>query len=253
MKDMKNKVVSSISYANLSRRSFLKGALAVGGALALAGCGETETIVNTVTNTVTVTENKTVTVTDTKTVTVTEPSAPVEPEVKNMITSPSTIIPQYTRCEGCNLCMVACSFNHGGNGDLQYSNIQVYGIDIKGGMVDIPILCMRCNDTPCLASCPPKVAAIAVDEVTGAVVLDKDKCTACGNCVEACSERTGCLRFSRNGDEVLGSCDLCGGNPECVKICPADILSIQSKSVPGECWAAKPWDVAEKVWKVLYR
>lgn len=254
----------SIKYANISRRSFLKGALAVGGALALAGCQP-----ETVTNTVTVTDTKTVTVTDTKTVvntvvntvtntvTVTE-SAPIAPTpdqpVQNMITSPSTIIPQYTICEGCNLCMIACSFKHGGNADLQYANIQVYGIDIKGGMVDIPVLCMHCNDTPCLAACPPKVNAISVDEVTGALKIDHDKCTLCELCIEACNkDRTGTLRLSREGDKVLGLCDLCDGNPECVQICPGNVLRIQPKTLPGEHWAQKPWEIAEDVWKVLYR
>lgn len=232
----------SKSYANFSRRTFLKGALAVGGALALAGCGEAQT------------EVRTVTVTETKTVTVAEPpTVPGASEIVNLVTKPSVIIPQYTRCEGCNLCMIACSFKHGGNGDMQYSNIQVYGIDIKGGMVDIPILCVKCKDTPCLASCPPKVAAISVDEVTGAVKLDQEKCTVCGNCVEACNERTGCLRFSRDEDAILGSCDMCGGNPECVQICPGDVLQIQPQTLPGEYWARKAWPIAEDVWRTLYR
>jgi len=256
------KINDSIKYASISRRSFLKGALAVGGALALAGCQP-----ETVTNTVTVTDTKTVTVTDTKTVvntvvntvtntvTVTEPTVPTPDQpVQNMITSPKTIIPQYTKCEGCNLCSIACSFKHGGFSDLQYANIQVYGIDIKGGMVDIPILCMHCNDAPCMAACPPKVNAISVDEVTGALKIDHDKCTLCELCIEACdADRTGTLRLSREGDKVLGMCDLCDGNPECVQICPVDILYIENKSVDGKWWARKPWEVAEDVWKVLYR
>jgi len=260
MKDFIKSHVPNEVYSKISRRSFLKGALAVGGALALSGCGET------VTNTVTVTDTKTVTVTDTKTVvntvtntvTVTE-SAPVVPEtpaeVQPMVVAPAYIIPQYTRCVGCNLCMQACSFEHCGDLKMGASNIQVYGIDIKGGMVDIPVLCMHCPDAPCMAACPPKVNAIYKDELTGAMKINHDLCTLCELCVEACAEqKTGCLRIDEADQKVVGMCDLCEGNPQCVQICPEDCLMLIMNSTAAHArYAQKPEEIAKQVWNLLYR
>jgi len=259
MTELSNKVLETVQnkalpFANMSRRSFLKGALVAGGALALAGCGETTV--------------KTVTVTEKVTVTVTEdaPSAPTK--TKNMVTSPMFIMPQYQDCVGCNICVSYCALTHYGELDTYKSNIQVYGIDIKGGMVDIPVLCMKCSDAPCMASCPDKVSAISKDEVTGALLIDHDKCTGCGLCIEACATtvwdptgngwgdrtgRTGCLRAH---DElgVVGMCDMCSGNPECVTACPENCLrlSAHNSGVPGQYWALNEKELAQQVWNLLY-
>lgn len=283
MTELSEKILEQAQNKNLplmkvSRRNFLKGALAVGGALALAGCGEavteiktvtvtepkTVTETKTVTKTVTVTEPKTVTVTETKTVTVPEAA-----EAKDMVTSPAFILPQYQDCVGCNICMAYCALSHYGELDMEKSNIQVYSYDIKGGMVDIPVLCMKCSDAPCMASCPPKVAAISRDEVTGALILDADKCTGCGNCVEACETtvwdptglgmgnrkgRTGCLRLNDEDGMVYGMCDLCKGNPECVLGCPENCLrlSTHNGATPGQYWALNADELAHNVWNLLY-
>lgn len=237
-------------YASLSRRSFLKGALAVGGALTLAGCNN-----ETVTNTVTVTDKQTVTVTNTVTVTESAPAVPETPaDVAPMINASYFILPDYTRCVGCHICMIECSMKHYGVPDMGLSNIQVYGLDIKGGMVDIPILCMTCKDAACMNSCPEKVAAISRDEATGALKIDHDKCTLCGLCIDACNEsRTGCLRFNNAEDKVVGMCDRCDGNPACITYCPEDILKIISTTQydPAKL-AAKPEVLGERVYRMLY-
>lgn len=272
--------IKTLKYANISRRSFLKGALAVGGALALAGCGETVTNTVTVTekNTVTVTDKKTVTVTDVKTVTVTEqvPTVPTEQEWKNsmkpdpvkaitaskdqLISRPATIIPRYMDCVGCNKCMIACSMYHYNEPDMYKSNIQVYGVHYKGGLVDIPILCMKCKDAPCMAACPEKVGAISRDEVTGALKIDHEKCTLCELCIEACNaDRTGCLKLSKEGDMVVGMCDHCGGTPECVLACPDNVLEIVGSNASadrlpqvGVAFALKPEELAKRVGMMIY-
>ena len=241
----------NIKYKAMSRRSFLKGALAVGGALALAGCTDSEPTTNTVTVTETVTN--TVTNTVTETVTVTEPSAPTEEEIEPVIKSASFILPDYVSCVGCGICMLECSMKHYGITDMGRSNIQVYGLDIKGGMIDIPILCMKCNDTPCMSVCPEKVQAISIHPTTGAILLDTEKCTVCGLCIDACNEqRTGCLRLSNEGDEVVGMCDLCDGNPVCVTYCPEHVLQILGKMHSTVGYARKPRAIAEDVYEFLY-
>lgn len=245
MKDLN--LLNGLKYANINRRSFLKGAAAIGGALALAGCNQ-ETVVKTVT----VTEKVTVTVPESE-------SAPSVPEllqeVPPYLTGASYILPDYTRCTGCQKCMIACSLEHYGIDDLYNSNIQVYAMNFKGAYVDIPVLCMKCRDNPCVKACPEKVGALSVNADTGAIIIDHEKCTLCGLCIEVCNEeRTGTLRLSREEDKVLGFCDMCGGTPQCVAACPDDVLQIVSKSssIDGKHFAKKPEVTGQQIWNLLY-
>lgn len=244
----KKSELTPVVFNNLSRRSFLKGALAVGGALALAGCGDNSAAV------------KTVTVTETKTVTVVEPgSAPTVPdtlhELPDMLMGASYILPDYARCTGCQKCMIACSVKHCGTTDMYLSNIQVYSMNIKGAYVDIPVLCMKCRDNPCVKSCPEKVQALTVNTTTGAIIVDHEKCTLCGNCIEACQEnRAGVLRLSRDEERLVGLCNMCDGNPACVLACPDDVLQIVSKSgsIDGKNFAKKPEVLGQQIWDLLF-
>jgi Fe-S-cluster-containing hydrogenase component 2 len=55
-----------------------------------------------------------------------------------------------------------------------------------------------------------------VNEDRGAVLVDKDKCTACGLCIDACP---GSVPHIHPTEKYAVICDLCGGNPQCVKVC----------------------------------
>ncbi len=48
----------------------------------------------------------------------------------------------------------------------------------------------------------------------GVVLVDEEKCTACGTCERSCPFEVIRIR------EVAKKCDLCGGDPVCVKFCP---------------------------------
>ncbi|MBQ9991947.1 MAG: 4Fe-4S binding protein, partial [Firmicutes bacterium] len=97
------------------------------------------------------------------------------------------------------------------------------------------------------------VGAISIHETTGAILIDHDKCTVCGLCIEACEEsRTGCLRLSNEGDQVVGMCDLCDGNPVCVTYCPENVLQILGKMHSTVGYARKPREIAEDVYEFLY-
>ncbi len=69
------------------------------------------------------------------------------------------------------------------------------------------------------------MGAITLNEHTGAWIVDVEECIGCSDCVEACS--FGGIVF----DEELGvplKCDLCGGEPECVAMCPTGALQLVS-------------------------
>jgi Fe-S-cluster-containing hydrogenase component 2 len=80
--------------------------------------------------------------------------------------------------------------------------------------VEVPHFCAQCADYPCIESCPEN--ALSVDEETSAVLVDREKCTSCGLCIKACP---GQVPFLHPGDNKATICDLCEGDPECVKVC----------------------------------
>jgi len=103
---------------------------------------------------------------------------------------------------------------------------------------EIPHLCTQCDDAPCVSSCP--VTALSVSKETGAILVDQDKCTACGQCIDACPGRIPFLHPA-HGKAVI--CDLCNGDPQCVKVCHDgrwDALYITTKTPMGnEFWHKK--------------
>jgi Fe-S-cluster-containing hydrogenase component 2 len=70
-----------------------------------------------------------------------------------------------------------------------------------------------------------------VDEKTGARVIVAELCTACGECQEACPFDTEgmILRHDKEAG-VYVKCDMCGGEPRCVSVCPTDAL----KCIPAK-------------------
>jgi len=79
---------------------------------------------------------------------------------------------------------------------------------------EVPQLCAQCMDYPCVASCP--VQALSTDPSTKAVLVDREKCTSCGACIKACP---GNIPIMHPGDNKATICNLCNGDPECVKVC----------------------------------
>ncbi|MDH5687221.1 MAG: 4Fe-4S dicluster domain-containing protein [Candidatus Bathyarchaeota archaeon] len=117
----------------------------------------------------------------------------------------------YLKCSGCRMCEVVCSLRHENRIWPEASMIRIF-MFVPG--VEIPHLCTQCYDYPCVNSCPCE--ALAVDGKTGAVKVDKEKCSACGVCVNTCPGKIPHLHPNRKHIVI---CDLCGGDPECAKIC----------------------------------
>ena len=117
----------------------------------------------------------------------------------------------YSKCSGCRRCEIACSLFHEGRIWPEASRIRVFML-IPG--VEVPHLCVQCEDYPCVEAC--SVKALSVNQKTGAVVVDKEKCTGCGLCINACPGKIPHIHPTENYALI---CDLCGGNPQCVKVC----------------------------------
>jgi len=127
------------------------------------------------------------------------------------MSNPIWIVRDYIRCTGCQRCEIACSLHHEGWIWPEASRIRIF-MPFPG--VEVPHLCAQCDDYPCVESCP--VEALKVDENTGAVLVDQETCTSCGQCLEACPGKVPILHPETNKAVI---CDLCNGDPECVKVC----------------------------------
>ncbi len=127
------------------------------------------------------------------------------------ITDPIWIVRDYLRCSGCRRCEIACSLHHEGKIWPEASMIRVFML-VPG--VEVPHLCAQCQDYPCVHACP--VEALSVDEKTGAVLVDQEKCTSCGLCIDACPGKVPHLHPTKRYAVI---CDLCRGDPQCAKVC----------------------------------
>jgi carbon-monoxide dehydrogenase iron sulfur subunit len=69
------------------------------------------------------------------------------------------------------------------------------------------------------------------DEVTGAVMVDAERCIGCWTCIMACPYGA-IRRDGRNGHAVALKCDLCPGLevPACVANCPNRALTYAEES-----------------------
>ena len=149
-------------------------------------------------------------------------------------------------CTGCRFCEHACSLFHEGRIWSAASRIVVVQFD--PGPLDIPVLCHQCGDHPCLPACPVEPKAISLEEKTGAVRIHTESCLGerCGKCAKACHHQSA-IRFHPETKLAI-NCDLCGGEPECARICPTGALSfLPGASFDGRHYAKPPAVIARSL------
>jgi len=134
-------------------------------------------------------------------------------------------------CSGCRACQVACVAEHDGRFGIAAARIRVIKDETCG--IDRPEVCRLCRNPRCVEACP--IGALYKDEVTGAVLVRSEDCTGCGSCVDACPFGMASLH-PETGLAII--CDLCGGDPECVKRCATGAITYaDSASHPVPRWA----------------
>ena len=138
------------------------------------------------------------------------------------------LVIEATQCTGCDSCVLTCSFVHEGFFGFEKARIWV---DRDAERADFtPRVCIQCEEAPCIASCP--VGALSRDEESGAIRVDGDICDGCRVCVTACPydgigfDDTGCVPLI---------CDLCGGDPACVKFCQFPLAIRFGEAVDRRC------------------
>lgn len=128
------------------------------------------------------------------------------------------------RCIGCHSCEVACKQEFNLPVGPQWIRVIKVGprkIGKKLKMDFVPIFCKHCEKPPCIKVCPENALRKRPD---GIVLVDKEKCTGCQLCIDACPINAPQL----NPDEgVVGFCNFCahriddGLEPICKIVCPA--------------------------------
>ena len=90
------------------------------------------------------------------------------------------------------------------------------------GDLDPEILCQQCEEPWCAAICPSGAISKGTDALSGATVVtvSEEKCVGCKMCMLACPYGNIVVRAEGHAEK----CDLCGGDPQCVKFCPRGAL-----------------------------
>jgi Fe-S-cluster-containing dehydrogenase component len=151
------------------------------------------------------------------------------------------MLTDYQTCSGCQSCLLACSLAKAKAFSPTKSRITLRKIEER--CLGIPIVCEHCEEPPCIPACP--TSAINKDPKTGIVRVNSDLCTGCKQCSLACPLGPETVRFI-DGKAVL--CDLCDGDPACVKTCTQKALMFlpTTKAV-----IAKKAELAEKRKRIL--
>ena len=139
------------------------------------------------------------------------------------------------RCIGCRTCMIACVVAHEGK--------RIFEIDpdgysfnprlfmVKTARLSAPVQCRHCENPACKQACTSN----AISVKNNMVVIDKEKCIGCKNCVIACPfgavEVVETAEVARDGTcrRVANKCDLCvdvADRPSCIRVCPTEALAL---------------------------
>jgi len=129
----------------------------------------------------------------------------------------------YEKCTGCRLCEQVCSVKHEGVSNPARSRIKVVKWEEEG--LYIPMVCQQCEPAPCILACPTN--ARSRDEQLGRIVIDYDRCIRCKTCAVVCP--FGAIGFDPVARKII-SCDLCDGDPICVKFCETKALQYMDDS-----------------------
>jgi anaerobic carbon-monoxide dehydrogenase iron sulfur subunit len=143
------------------------------------------------------------------------------PIVKGISVAPRNAIGHIERngetCAGCRTCEAVCSLSHEGAVSPALARTWITDHILEGHRIE-GCVCKQCAGPDCMYAC--RTSALSTDELTGARIIDPEKCTGCKLCMEACPQYPNSpIRYDAKR-RICIKCDLCGGNPLCVQYCP---------------------------------
>ena len=126
------------------------------------------------------------------------------------------------RCIGCQSCTAACIIHNELPTGIVYNPVTTVGP--AGTFPDLtlsflPLICMHCDDPPCVDACPT-TASVRRDD--GIVHVVDDKCVGCLSCIMACPYGA---RHHNHQTGTVAKCNFCMDRvdqdkpPHCVATC----------------------------------
>ncbi len=124
------------------------------------------------------------------------------------------------KCDGCKECEKACIKAHPNSVAASRPRLK---IDQADGTRHKMTVCVHCETCPPSDVCPS--ALLEFHGETKNWTLDEQRCFACMACIPRCPYE-GIFFEGQFGVETAYICDLCGGDPACIKACPKGALSL---------------------------
>lgn len=123
------------------------------------------------------------------------------------------------KCTGCKECEKACIASKKSSVAVGKSRII---IEEKEGAY-AATMCVHCEHCPPADVCPSALFEFHADGKYW--TLDEHRCFACMACIPRCPYN-GIFFEEEFGVETAYMCNLCGGDPECIKACPEGALTL---------------------------
>lgn len=131
------------------------------------------------------------------------------------------------KCMGCCACEIACKMEYELPQGIRYIVMKENEISTDGmdRLHFSFLVCKQCEDAPCLTACPANAISKDAD---GVVLVRKDQCIGCKNCLFACPYQV--PQFGSN--QKMQKCQLClerrekGLLPACMVACPANAIKM---------------------------
>lgn len=123
---------------------------------------------------------------------------------------PKTMLVDASKCSACRACEAVCSLVKAGEvaPDRSCIRVQIFA----DAYFYYPLVCAQCEIPYCALPCPTR--ALEKNHTTGRVDFFAERCVGCGMCVVGCPFGAVTVRAGK-----AVKCDLCGGDPACVKFC----------------------------------
>lgn len=147
------------------------------------------------------------------------------------------------RCIGCYGCQAVCKAENGTPPGIFWARVAQGETDSPARRFILPVLCMHCQDPPCLKACPTGATQQRQD---GVVFVDAEKCVGCRVCLMVCPYQARYFNpkvreyypgkgltlyerwaYRKHPTGVVEKCDFCRGRleqgkePACVANCMA--------------------------------
>lgn len=160
---------------------------------------------------------------------------------------PSTALPEtwvgrnLESCTGCRLCQVACS--QAKEQKIQPGIARVTVSQYYPG-VEFPVLCYQCGDeAKCIDACPTQALSLDISKKTNVIKIDTTKCLRTaknGDCTLCADKCPGSAVTYHPTSKAPLICDVCDGDPACVKVCPKGTITLKGIKMA----AVKPEQIA---------